>query len=89
MKVAIANLKFPAGKNKLNVACDENDDNMLAEFQQGVNEEGVQTAVSSETSANLEDIDNPEENWMNKNSTATSQSILTLQKSKPIQRRSK
>lgn len=36
-----------------------------------------------------EEIEDPEENWMNMNKHATSQSVVTLQKSKPRSRRSK
>lgn len=52
-------------------------------------DEITRTPVDIPTNIDLEEILDPEENWMNKNSSATSQSVVTLQKSKTVKRRSK
>lgn len=71
MKKSIAELKFPPAEKQTN-ECSLNE---------------TADDFGATQYMDYEEIAEPEENWMNKNDHATSQSVLTLQKSKP--RRSK
>lgn len=74
MKKSIAQLKFPAPNNEVEAA--ENSIDSIA------NDVSHDHDISAE-------FQNPEENWKNLNKNASSQSVLTLQKTKPQSKRSK
>lgn len=92
LKIAFAHLKFPINKNDFdgdnveNVAdhCAKSSRKMVTRSTSRKND------VALESPENIQDeIEEPEENWKNKNKTGTSQSLLTLEKSRSVQRRSK
>lgn len=73
MKKAIGELKFPFADNQTNATEGSSPDKMATQFME----------------TEIEEIEEPEENWKNKNDHGTSQSIVTLQTSKPKSSRSK
>lgn len=92
MKLAIANLKFPvSNKNS------SGDYDIIQEKSTSEQIKSQRKIASIPSSNNndpfqdleFEEVQDPEENWMGKNESAVSQSIVTLQQSKPTQRRSK
>lgn len=96
MKIAIAHLKFPAGeKNSNEVNKLTSDDEILLDEMASNYAEIRTPPVNIESGIdptelqhfNCEEIKDPEENWKNKNRNGTSQSIVTLEKSKPLQKR--
>lgn len=83
MKIAIAHLKFPTGDAPVKIQDEIGDEN---EIPPADNDFDVVPSYVRELE--FEEIQDPEENWKNKNKTATSQSVVTLEKSKARQRRS-
>lgn len=83
LKIGIANLKFPTGELEL--------DQVTTEDMFAMQEDGSLPGMCAPEAVNnnFREIEDPEENWMRKNSTAISQSVVPLQKSKALQRRSK
>lgn len=92
MKIAFANLDFPDEEHEFEEqfstkTTTANVRKIITRSTKQKNDTDFD--IAEQEMEELDEIEDPEENWKNKNKYAASQAILTLEKSKPATRRSK